>query len=470
MTTDEWVASAPVSPNGGDVRARLDLHRRFASRLATRPLTRKFVSYQGNRHIPGFRWMRYKEGFSTQLVDSFLDEFSPNTVLDPFAGIGTTPIVAAGRGLASTGIEIMPVGVLTGQAIAGMANGVSHGAVKDAAHDLVSRVRAERRAASGFRFPHVTITRGAFDTETEIAIAKAREFLSRVSNPSLHTILNTACMTVLEEASFTRKDGQYLRWDGRANRTLRSAGIFKPHITPFSEAVHDRLAEMLEDMSILKLMYGQGEPTLVAGSCLELLKGIPEDSFDMVVTSPPYANRYDYTRTYALELAWLGINQEGFKELRQRMLSATVENRPKTDLLDGLYGRRDAVLGEALSMYGGQGALHEVLSILCQHIHELGNRHVIRLLEGYFLEMAVVVAELGRIVRSGGSVVMVNDNVQYHGEEVPVDLILSDFAEQAGFLCTDVWVLPRGKGNSSQQMGRFGRRELRKCIYKWVRR
>ena len=28
---------------------------------------------------------------------------------------------------------------------------------------------------------------------------------------------------------------------------------------------------------------------------------------------------------------------------------------------------------------------------------------------------------------------MVNDNVQYHGEEVPVDLILSDFAEQSGF-------------------------------------
>ena len=31
---------------------------------------------------------------------------------------------------------------------------------------------------------------------------------------------------------------------------------------------------------------------------------------------------------------------------------------------------------------------------------------------------------------------MVNDNVQYHGEEVPVDLILSDYAEQSGFTCT----------------------------------
>ena len=83
--------------------------------------------------------------------------------------------------------------------------------------------------------------------------------------------------------------------------------------------------------------------------------------------------------------------------------------------------------------------------------------------------MAVIVAELGRIVRPGGAVVMVNDNVQYHGEEIPVDLILSDFAEQSGFACEKVWVLPRGKGNSSQQMRRFGRRELRKCVYRWRR-
>jgi hypothetical protein len=32
-------------------------------------------------------------------------------------------------------------------------------------------------------------------------------------------------------------------------------------------------------------------------------------------------------------------------------------------------------------------------------------------------------------VQPGGIAIMVNDNVQYHGEELPVDLILSDRAE-----------------------------------------
>ncbi len=65
---------------------------------------------------------------------------------------------------------------------------------------------------------------------------------------------------------------------------------------------------------------------------------------------------------------------------------------------------------------------------------------------------------------------MVNDNVRYQGAHLPVDLILSDFAQAAGLDVETIWVLPRGKGNSSQQMARHGRQELRKCVYVWRKR
>ena len=88
------------SPNGGSVEERRSLHERFEKRLSVDPnLTRKVVSYQGNRDVPGFRWLKYKEGFSLELVERLLDEAQPSSVLDPFAGIGTTPLIAAGRGL-----------------------------------------------------------------------------------------------------------------------------------------------------------------------------------------------------------------------------------------------------------------------------------------------------------------------------------------------------------------------------------
>ena len=448
---------------------RLRLADRFANRLSIRDdLSRKVVSYQGNRNAPGLRWMKYKEGFSRKLVSELIDQHDPEAVLDPFSGIGTTPLVAAGSGRKGTGIELMPVGVLASEAIAEASNGLSVQAFEREGRSMVRYIRSNPCLSDTFAFPHVSITMGAFSRETEEEIAAARAFLSGIESPGRRVLFNLACMSILEETSYTRKDGQYLRWDSRSGRRLRS-GMNKGHVARFGDALERRLAEMIEDVAELVTVYGGGRPNLILGSCLELLRGVPDASIDLVVTSPPYANRYDYTRTYALELAWLGFDKGDFAKLRQEMLSATVENKAKTEQLDALYGLKREALDQAIDMHATQGALHEVLGILREHLEELSNRNVVRLIEHYFLEMAVVVAELGRIVRPGGSVIMVNDNVQYHGEELPVDFILSDFAERSGFTCKNIWKLARGKGNSSQQMARFGRRELRKCVYRWVR-
>lgn len=45
------------------------------------------------------------------------------------------------------------------------------------------------------------------------------------------------------------------------------------------------------------------------------------------------------------------------------------------------------------------------------------------MVHNYFYEMCFVIYELARILKNGGIVAMVNDNVRYAGEEVPVDLI-----------------------------------------------
>ncbi len=113
--------------------------------------------------------------------------------------------------------------------------------------------------------------------------------------------------------------------------------------------------------------------------------------------------------------------------------------------------------------------MHEVLDLLyeARERGELNNNNIPSMVENYFFEMNLVINELARVLAPGGHVVMVNDNVQYNGEEVPVDLILSDFAISAGLSVDYIWILPKGKGNSSQQMGIHGRNEIRKCVYVW---
>ena len=195
------------SPNGGSVKERRSLHERFEKRLSVDPsLTRKVVSYQGNRDVPGFRWLKYKEGFSLELVERLLDEAQPSSVLDPFAGIGTTPLIAAGRGLKATGIEIIPVGVMTGNAIALAANGLRRNAFGVAAQSLLSHVASGGEADRRHAFRHVRITESAFPAETEKGLAKAREYISGLDNPDVRAMLNLACMSVLESVSYTRKD------------------------------------------------------------------------------------------------------------------------------------------------------------------------------------------------------------------------------------------------------------------------
>jgi len=107
---------------------------------------------------------------------------------------------------------------------------------------------------------------------------------------------------------------------------------------------------------------------------------------------------------------------------------------------------------------------------ICRQDRTINNPGIVRMVKNYFFELALLIFASATVLKQNAPFVMVNDNVRYEGAHVPVDLILSDIAEQAGFAVDAIWVLPRGKGNSSQQMGLHGRQEIRKCVYVWRRR
>ncbi|MEX2185176.1 MAG: hypothetical protein WD875_00210, partial [Pirellulales bacterium] len=404
----------------------------------------------------------------------------PGVLLDPFAGVGTALFVARARGWDSIGIELLPVGFSAIQARLA-AEQIDVAALKRKAAEL-ERIDLEAHFNEAYAFGHIPITGGAFSRKTERQIAGFRAFVDkRVRNPLIRQLLSFVGMTVLESASYTRKDGQYLRWDHRAQKPRAKATFDKGEIKDFGDAVIEKLRQVVTDISQRgrprESLFDEGPecaPGLLdvrQGSCLDVLPDLAPNGVDCVVTSPPYCNRYDYTRTYALELVYLGLAKEEVNRLRQSMLSCTVENRAKDDQLRSIYERRGnaAACDRVMAVFDKQAALHEVLDLLFAAAKrgEINNVNVPRMVRNYFLEMCFVVYELARVLRPGGTVVMVNDNVQYIGEEVPVDLILSDFARSFGLRVERIWTLPRGKGNSSQQMGTHGRSELRKCVYVW---
>lgn len=463
--------SSPDSPTAKRER----LLRAFQSVIQPNPkLNRSLVSAQADRHAPYSGWFKYKEAFSADLARYVIAEFAPTggVLLDPFAGVGTALFAARDLGLHGIGIELLPVGMAVIEA--------------RLAADRVSLPRFERYVdqaqgtkwsdhyQAAFAFPHVPITRCAFSEATERSLAGYRAWCARrIRNPMVRTLFELAGLSVLESVSFTRKDGQYLRWDHRAEKPRSQGKFSKGEIPDFDAQVGHLLQRMCADLLDRNEnpQPRKGTIDLRTGSCLELLPEMPDRSVDLVLTSPPYCNRYDYTRTYALELAWLGLGERDFKRLRQAMLSCTVENRDKVEQMRALYlrlGHPDR-FDRALRVFESQEALHEVLGFLDERgaLGHLNNANIPRMIRNYFLELCLVIAELARVIRPGGRVVVVNDNVRYAGQEVPVDLILSDFARDFGMSTERIWTLRRGKGNSSQQMGTHGRNELRKCVYVW---
>lgn len=451
-----------------------EYERRYKDKLLLQPsLNRSLVSFQANKSRAVYRWFKYKEAFSAGLVELLLDRegVSSGVLLDPFAGIGTALFVASALGIKAEGIELLPIG----QRVITIKQLIDRDITPDDIEILARWV--EIRPWKDFPrlcpISELRITKGAYPAETVEAMGRFLGVLGQ-ENERVQAALLFALLCVLEIISYTRKDGQYLRWDYRSGRRQGNKKFDKGEILPFDKAICRKLGEIVTDLKTAEIPPDLFTPApaqaediaLHSGSCLKILPKLPSDTYDCIMTSPPYCNRYDYTRTYALELALLGVDEAGLGQLRQDMLSCTVENRAKNLLEMNPRWKR------AIAVADRQDLLQETLAYLenQRQMGLLNNNGIPRMVRGYFYEMACVIVECARVLKRNAPLIMVNDNVRYAGAGVSVDIILSEIAGKLGFKIENILVLPNGKGNSSQQMGVHGREVLRKCVYIWRKR
>jgi len=466
-----------------DETERLNLERVYEGIIEeTDKFSRKIVSFQANKTRLLHSWIKYREGFSAELVEILLEEFGigpGQTVLDPFAGSCTTLLVAKMMGVNSVGIELLPHCHLAWEA---KSKAFEYDA--DELRDILTMVARVELPPPERAFPHLEITKSAFPPSNERDLMAYLDFFETLNiSPEAKILSKALLMSILEEVSFTRKDGQYLRWDARAEKIIQRnkiriaqgkkpvAGIFKGQIPEVRQVLLNKFNKVISDIvSLQKHPPPLSQHQLVKGNVLYELPGFTANSFHGVITSPPYANRYDYTRTYALELAFLSIGEDIFRT-RQEMLSCTVENKSKLKALKEFYASIGQMVQyeKVLSILRNNAVLQEIEMALRRRdeLGDINNRGVVSMIGQYFSELAFVFCEIYRVCKPGAYVAVVNDNVRYAGEVIPVDLISTSLAEQIGFMPEKVYVLPQRKGNSSQQMGKFGRRSLRKSITIW---
>ena len=450
-----------------------ELHSHFSNALSSGDkINRKLVSFQANKNRSAYRWFKFKEAFSADLVELMLREYSvpKGKILDPFAGAGTALFAASDLGYESDGIELLPVGQKIIEAR-------EFGQLNLEKATILEELKKWKDCKP---WKHVTlsnkintlrITEGAYSEKTIIEIEKYIALLES-ANLSAAILLKFVLLCVLESISYTRKDGQYLRWDYRSSKENSKKTFNKGRILSFDEAISKKLEEVIMDiehpkgktLSLFKERVPEkGRINLIKGSCLDILPKLKHREYNAIITSPPYCNRYDYTRTYALELALLGVSEQELMDFRQSMISCTVENRAK-ELI-----KINKNWSKAISIVDDLTLLQTILDYLefQKQLKNLNNNGIPRMVRGYFYEMACVIQECYRVLEENSFLFMVNDNVRYAGIPIHVDLLLSKIAESIGFKIENILVLPQAKGNSSQQMGVHGRFALRKCVYVW---
>ena len=187
--------------------ARVVLELKYASLLTpTDEFNRRLVSYQANKQAQLHSWLKYKEGFSAQLVEILLDKFgvvAGQKILEPFAGSATTMLVAKELGIDAVGIEILPMCHLAWEAKS-----------RYGQYDLVELRRVMEwllDTAPGLShapFPHIAITQSAFAPAQEAKLMWYNEQFGQMSVSDLtRQLLQLVLMSILEDISYTRKDG-----------------------------------------------------------------------------------------------------------------------------------------------------------------------------------------------------------------------------------------------------------------------
>jgi hypothetical protein len=427
------VALLPIDYESPSQQERSKLETKYRELIEHRLDWRQLVTYVPNKKLPLYNWFKYKEGFSRELVVRLFKELAVQrgeTVFDPFVGCGTTLLAGKEFGINGVGIDMLPTSVFVAQA-----------KLADWPDIEVLLKTVQKLMATPFRnpktiFPDVRIINLAFTKQVQRELLFFKEEIETHPEP-VRDFLLLGLLSILESVSSTSKDGQFLR-------------LVKKNIPPVRDALREILTKMIHDLSEIRIFgpMGKAKTYVAKGDAREMcLPRCYDGNISAIITSPPYLNRYDYSRTYALELCLITVkSHKDMVGVRHSLLRSHVESREHE--------------GKEIHLPALDEVLREVRS------KPLNNERLPVMIQGYFEDMNLVIRNMSAYLKPGGQVALVVANAQFNGESVPTDLMLCELAKRHGLTTESIWVT-RYKGNSSQQMAIYGRRPVRETIVFW---
>jgi hypothetical protein len=373
-----------------------------------------------NMALPVHRWFRYSAGFSAQWVESVIANARQSgllTVFDPFAGAGTTLIAAEKLGVASCGVEAHPFVTRIARAKL-LYRGDPQAFLQRAAK--VKRLAQTLRADMDDYPP---LIRKCFTDDSLACLDQLRRAWERSDDQSpASQLVWLALVAILRPVSHAgTAPWQYVLPRKSKRSPLHPLAAFEAMTAMI--ATDMRTAGQVE-----------GPTALLVPSDARACAGVPDQWANLVITSPPYANNYDYADATRLEMCFLR-EIDGWGDLqqavRQHLIRSCSQHVPEraVDLEQILSAPQLAVIREELAKVCAQ------LAAVRQHKGGKKTYHL--MVAAYFLDLAHVWRALRRVCQRPSRVCFVLGDSAPYGIYVPVMEWLGRLALAAGFLDFD---------------------------------
>jgi hypothetical protein len=369
-----------------------------------------------NMRLPVHRWFRYSAGFSAEWVERVIAEAAaagPVSVLDPFAGAGTTLLAAEKQEIPACGVEAHPF-------VARIAR--TKLLYRSDADAFRERARDVKRLASklrGVSDDYPPLIGKCFDAETLEYLDHLRRAWEQLRDDTPASEL--VWLTLVAILRLVSHVGT-APWQYVLPRKSKRAPL-----PP--EAAFDLMTRTIHaDMQTAATVTGPRATLLESDA--RTCAGVPDGFTNLVITSPPYANNYDYADATRLEMCVMReIN--GWSDLqgtvRRRLVRSCSQHVPESAV-----NLNDVLASEELQPI--QREINDICGRLGEIRKEKGGRKTYHLMVAcYFQDMAQVWRALRRVCQMPSRVCFVLGDSAPYGVYVPVVEWTGELAKAAGF-------------------------------------
>ena len=382
--------------------------------------THKFNSASG-RH----GWLRLTPAYSLKIVEEILEEsVNVSRVLDPFCGTGTTALSAICQGADAVTTDINPFLVWLTNVKTRQYSSEDVTCARKAAEDALGLVKQRKYCADPPPLHKIERWWGSKSLEFLCHLRASIDVAS--VNEVYDDLLKLAfCRTLikLSNAAFNHQSMSFKATELSFDMEFDFSGIFK------SDCEH--------------IFNGALEP--IRGRSQVLLCDARElceeevGTFDLVITSPPYANRMSYIRELRPYMYWLGY-----------LVDAREAGELDWQAIGGTWGVATSRLNDWRPSNGYE---HSHLSDVSRAIRAESNKNGELLgayVEKYFDDMCRHFSALRGVMRPGAKIHYIIGNSTFYGTLVKTEELYADMARMNGF--GEVEIRPIRKRNSKKEL------------------